>query len=65
MRPLVARRGLATEKDAADKKSDFKGQLFQSTTDRVQREKQEQERFANFRNERAGGSSTASMLAGA
>lgn len=52
--PLHWRRGFATHpKDDGDK--DFKGQLWQSTTNRVQRERQEQERFARHRNLREAG----------
>lgn len=40
-------RGYATQKD--DEGSSFKGQLYQSTHDRLQRERAEQARFANIR----------------
>ena len=59
--PLLAgRRCYATERKD-DGKLDFKGQLWESTTQRVQKEREEQERFAKTRMARAGGRSGAGL----
>lgn len=58
------RRSLATEtgeKPDAAQKQDFKGQLWQSTSERVMREREEQARFAGQRNVGGGGASFALM----
>ncbi|KAI7456868.1 hypothetical protein KC351_g18885, partial [Hortaea werneckii] len=45
--PAIARRCYATNPDEG--KEDFKGQLYQSTNERVDRERAEQARFAQIR----------------
>lgn len=62
--PLAsARRGFATSNVRKDEqKPDFKGQLWESTTARVQKERAEQERYARGRMQRAGSSGGALSL---
>lgn len=48
--PCVPRRALTSkEKNQEEGEKDFKGQLWQSTTNRVQREREEQEGYARQR----------------
>ncbi|KAL9048543.1 MAG: hypothetical protein Q9162_007672 [Coniocarpon cinnabarinum] len=58
IRPVLARRHYAKRQPSPRndaERPDFKSQLWQSTTERVQREKEEQERFARIRNVGGGG----------
>lgn len=56
------RRGYA-DNNSPNERPDFKGQLWESTTQRVQREKEEQARFASQRS-LGGGSSGLAFTAG-
>ena len=57
--PLGSRRAIHSSRPLSEEKKDFKGQLFESTTQRLQRERAEQRRFAKERGEHSGGRNTA------
>jgi D-lactate dehydrogenase (cytochrome) len=61
LRPAVARqvRWETTEKKRPEEGRSFKGQLYQSTALRLQKEREDRERFAKQRNEGAGGRNAA------
>ena len=57
--PLGIRRAIHGSRPLSEEKKDFKGQLFESTAQRLQRERADQRRFAKERGEHSAGRNTA------
>ena len=57
--PIGTRRTIHSSRRLYEEKKDFKGQLYESTAQRLQRERAEQRRFAKERGESSGGRNAA------
>ena len=57
--PIGSHRAIHSSRPLSEEQKDFKGQLFESTTQRLQRERAEQRRFAKERGEHSGGRNAA------
>ncbi len=57
--PIGSRRAIHSSRRLCEEKRDFKGQLYESTAQRLQRERAEQRRFAKERGESSGGRNAA------